>query len=321
MPPGPPGGPERRRGPSKLAVGAAVLALVSGVWLMRAGTETHEPPSPSAADALGGRNAGGPGAASVPAPGAAALPPSLPTRVRIPSIAVDAPVMKLGVDSKNEIQVPPDDNRNMAGWYEYGATPGARGAAVLLGHVDTMKGPAVFYAIGSLHKGNLIEVTRADHKVAVFAVYGVEVYSKSDFPSDKVYDDTPTPEIRVITCGGGFSKTTHSYLGNVVVYAKLTATRTASATASGSSSGSPAASAATAPATAPATSPTAFVRASAPAAAPSAVPPAAVPAAPPAAAPGSSGVPGPGVPPGSPPATAPAAVPVPYPATAAKPSA
>ncbi len=219
-----PDAPPPRRGPSKVAVTAAVLALVSGAWLMHIGTETHAPPAPSPSDALlgAGRHGGAPGAAAVMV---TPLPASVPVRMRIPAIKVDAPVMKLGVDGKNEIQVPPPANTNMAGWYEYGASPGAAGAAVLLGHVDTLKGPAVFYNLGSLHKGNTIEVTRADHRTAVFTVYGIEVYAKSDFPTDRVYNDTPTPELRVITCGGGFSKSSHSYLGNVVVYARLTGSK------------------------------------------------------------------------------------------------
>ncbi len=224
--------PPPRRGLSKTAVTVSVLALVAGAWLMRAGTSTTAPPAPSAADSLTGtghNDGGAPGvlprvSASVP-PRVAPLPPSLPQRIRIPEIGVDAPLMRLGVDAKDELQVPPDSDNNLAGWYEGGATPGARGSSVIAGHVDTNKGPAVFYAIGSLHKGDTIRVTRADHRTAVFSVYGIEVYEKSAFPTDRVYDSTPTPELRLVTCGGGFSKSTHSYLGNVVVYARLTATK------------------------------------------------------------------------------------------------
>ncbi len=242
-----PAGPPPRRGPSRTAVAAALLALVSGAWLMHLGTETHAPPAPSPSDALlgAGHHGGAPdssAAAHRPVP-VTPLPASVPVRVRIPSIRVNAPVMKLGVDGRNQIQVPPDGNRNMAGWYEYGVTPGEAGTSVLLGHVDTLKGPAVFYDLGALHKGNTIEVTRQDHRVAVFTVYGIEVYAKADFPTDKVYGDAPGAQLRVITCGGGFSKATHSYLGNVVVYARLSATRDAptAAVPSGSATAAPAA--------------------------------------------------------------------------------
>ncbi len=219
--------PPRR--PSKTAVTAAVLALVTGAWLMHAGTRTSEPPAPGAADALArtGHHPGGAAGASGPRAGApvAPLPYAVPQRIRIPSIKVDAPLMRLGVGKDNALQVPPADDLDLAGWYEGGAAPGSAGAAVIAGHVDTLKGAAVFYLLGSMHKGNTIQVTRADHRTAVFTVYGVEEYTKDKFPTDRVYDATPTPEIRVITCGGGFSSTTHHYLGNVVVYGRLTAVK------------------------------------------------------------------------------------------------
>jgi hypothetical protein len=95
---------------------------------------------------------------------------------------------------------------------------------VVVGHVDNEAGPAVFYGLGSLKRGAHVEVTRFDGRVAVFEVYGIEVFSKEDFPGVRVYGDTGHPELRVITCGGGYSKA-HGYDGNVVAFARLVATR------------------------------------------------------------------------------------------------
>ena len=95
-----------------------------------------------------------------------------------------------------------------------------RGTSVIVGHVDNMKGPAVFYGLGSLQKGNHIEVARFDGRTAVFEVYGVEVFDKATFPGTRVYGDTGQPELRVITCGGGFSRS-RGYDGNVVAFARL----------------------------------------------------------------------------------------------------
>jgi len=90
--------------------------------------------------------------------------------------------------------------------------------------VDNMRGPAVFYGLGALKKGNRIEVQRKDGKTAVFEIYGIEVFAKSNFPGDRVYGSKGAPELRVITCGGGFSKQ-HGYDGNVVVFARLAEAR------------------------------------------------------------------------------------------------
>ena len=196
--------------------GVTVIALCSGAWLLRSGAETHAPPQPSAAESARGSSD------RAPTPdGAVALPPSPPDRIRIPSIRVDAPLTGLGLTSAGSLDVPPPQQRNLAGWYEAGTTPGETGTAIVAGHVDNADGPAVFYSLGALHRGSTIEVRRRDRSTAVFTVDAVEVYSARDFPDEKVYGPARRPELRVITCGGGYSKKT-GYQGNVVVFAHLT---------------------------------------------------------------------------------------------------
>lgn len=157
-------------------------------------------------------------------PTAQPLPPSDPVRLRIPTVGVDAPVSRLALDAAGALQPPPDDNPVLAGWYADGTAPGAVGTAITAGHVDTRVGPGVFHRLGSVRKGATIEVIRADLRTAVFTVYAVESYDKKHFPDKKVYGPSARPEIRVITCGGGFTKKS-GYRSNVVVFAALTATR------------------------------------------------------------------------------------------------
>ncbi|MCU7825383.1 class F sortase, partial [Kitasatospora sp. DSM 101779] len=154
------------------------------------------------------------------ATGPAAMPFSLPARLRIPAIGVDAPVAGVGLDAAGGLQVPPAGDRNLAGWYRLGTAPGSTGNALLVGHVDTDRGPAVFWALGSLHRGNTLDVLRADGSTARFAVDSVEVLPKAGFPAGRVYGATARPELRVITCGGGYTRAT-GYQGNVVVSAHL----------------------------------------------------------------------------------------------------
>ncbi|WP_405520830.1 class F sortase [Streptomyces canus] len=198
--------------------GVTVVALCSGAWLLRSGAETHAPPQPSAAQAHS-RTGGTGGRAGVPA-----LPPSPPDRVRIPAIGVDAPLMGLALTRSGSLDVPPAGRKNLAGWYEAGTTPGETGTAIVAGHVDNAEGPAVFYDLGALRKGSAIEVDRRDGSVAVFTVDAVEVYGAKDFPDEKVYGAASRSELRVITCGGGYSRST-GYRGNVVVFAHLTGNR------------------------------------------------------------------------------------------------
>jgi sortase (surface protein transpeptidase) len=114
---------------------------------------------------------------------------------------------------------------NVAGWFTGNPTPGERGAAVIVGHVDTAYGRAVFYPLGNIQPGADILVDRTDHRAARFRVTSVEVVDKNRFPAERVYgtgrerDPSSVPELRVITCGGAFDG--QHYADNLVVYAEL----------------------------------------------------------------------------------------------------
>jgi len=161
-------------------------------------------------------------AASTPAPTATPppmIPPPVvtdPVRLRIPAIAVDAPVIGLGLTAQGAIDVP--TKWGDVGWYQAGVAPGAVGPAVLVGHYDSKKGPAVFYRLRSLLPGDQITVVGASGMSVTFVVDRAETVSKSSFPSDRVYGPVARPEIRLITCDGGFDEHTHHYLDNHVVY-------------------------------------------------------------------------------------------------------
>ncbi|WP_399884728.1 class F sortase [Streptomyces sp. BBFR51] len=208
-----------RRVKDTAIAGVTVVALCCGAWLLLGGAHTEAPPQPSAAQARTGQEGRSDRGAAAPA-----LPPSPPDRIRIPAIGVDAPFAALGLTASGSLDVPPAEKKNLAGWYEAGTTPGETGTAIVAGHVDNAEGPAVFYRLGALKKGSTIEVDRRDGGVAVFTVDAVEVYAADAFPDEKVYGAANRPELRVITCGGAYSRST-GYQGNVVVFAHLTGSR------------------------------------------------------------------------------------------------
>jgi LPXTG-site transpeptidase (sortase) family protein len=154
-------------------------------------------------------------------PRAKPLARSAPVQIRIPGIGVDAPVMKVGRDADGTVQVPPLEEHNLTGWYEYGPAPGQRGPAVILGHVDSTTGISVFYYLKNMHVGNKVYVTLADGKVAAFAVDGLQRVAKDAFPTASVYGKSGYPSLRLITCGGPFDEATGHYVDNVIVYAHL----------------------------------------------------------------------------------------------------
>ncbi|MFK8908825.1 class F sortase [Streptomyces sp. YS-3] len=143
-----------------------------------------------------------------------------PTRVVIPSAGVDAgPVLRLGLDEKQELEVPPVDKAELAGWYTGSVTPGETGASVIVAHYDTAEGPALMRDVRKMHVGDVIKVGRADRSTAVFTIRETQQVDKTDFPTNKVYGKTDRPELRLITCGGPIKNGHRS--ANIIFYADL----------------------------------------------------------------------------------------------------
>lgn len=146
----------------------------------------------------------------------AVTPTGMPTRLRVPSIGVDALIEDLRIGANGELSPPVDFAR--PGWYVEGTAPGDVGPAVIAGHVDSYRGPAIFYRLRELTAGDQIEVDRGG-AIVRFTVTSTAWYPKSSFPTQEVYGPTPDSQLRLITCGGAFDRTARSYRNNLVVYA------------------------------------------------------------------------------------------------------
>ncbi len=144
---------------------------------------------------------------------------SPPVRLRIPAAGVDSPLQPLGVAPDGTIEVPTDFA--VAGWFAGGPRPGQAGPAVILGHVDSTRGPAVFYRLRGLTPGADVTVLRADGSTVVFRVTGLARVPKTEFPTAQVYGASLEPTLRLITCGGRFDRAVRSYEDNIIVYADL----------------------------------------------------------------------------------------------------
>ncbi len=152
------------------------------------------------------------------------LPPSRAVRVDIPHLEIEAPVTGLRLDERRRLPAPDQGRPELVGWYEQGPAPGGPGTAVVVGHRDTRRGPAVFAALGAVEPGHVVEVRRADGRTAVYTVDTVRTYQKDGFPNEEVYGPRGRPELRVITCGGDYDRRS-GYDSNIVVFAHLTAVR------------------------------------------------------------------------------------------------
>ena len=144
---------------------------------------------------------------------------SAPVSLSIPALDLTVPLITLGINFDGSVQVPTSSQQ--AGWFKLGPTPGQLGSAVILGHVDSYRGPGVFFEIRSLNIGDRVDVSLADGVTAQFSVTSVVMYSHDQFPAQQVYGSRGISALQLVTCGGVFDTQTRGYLSNVVVFTSL----------------------------------------------------------------------------------------------------
>jgi hypothetical protein len=147
---------------------------------------------------------------------------SVPTQISISTLGLRAPVVSVGAAADGSIATPAIDKPDETGWYRLGPSPGERGTAVIVGHVDSAHGPAVFARLATLSPGRTIDVNREDRRTATFRVDSVQRTPKTAFPADRVFAGGDAARLVLVTCGGAWVGGGVGYADNVIVYASLT---------------------------------------------------------------------------------------------------
>lgn len=143
----------------------------------------------------------------------------MPVRIVIPAIEVAAGVDEMGLQKDKTVQVP--ENPMRTGWYRLGTTPGEVGSAVVLGHVDSSVGSAIFARLRDLRPGDLVIVEAAGGATSTFEVLRLATYPNDEFPAKEVYDAAGSQRLlNLVTCGGAYTRKA-GYQANVVVYTRL----------------------------------------------------------------------------------------------------
>lgn len=147
------------------------------------------------------------------------LSKSEPVSLNIPDVGISTSLSTVGKQQDNTLEVPV--SAEIPGWYRLSPTPGELGPSIIVGHVDSPKGPAVFWRLRELTAGQIIEVKRADNTTAKFKITEILQFEQNNFPTEKVYGNIEHAGLRLITCGGTFNRITQQYSHNTVVFASL----------------------------------------------------------------------------------------------------
>jgi sortase (surface protein transpeptidase) len=140
----------------------------------------------------------------------------VPISLSIPAIGLTTAVRPVDVNGHGQLEPP---SSTAVGWWRGGARVGARGAAVIVGHVDSPSGPSVFQQLHTLRPGEIV-IVQTYAGPWRFVVDALRQYPRSHLPSSAVFGVTDRPALRLITCGR-FSWVHHHYLDNLVVFAHL----------------------------------------------------------------------------------------------------
>jgi sortase A len=148
---------------------------------------------------------------------------SLPSRLIIPSLNINAHVQYLGINAAGNMQAP--DNFTDVGWYKYGTTPGFRGSAVIDGHVDNGLGlDGVFKHLNELTVGEEVDVQTAGGTMLHFQVADIEIYPYKNAPAATIFAQDDATRLNLITCEGTWVPGGDTYDHRIVIYTKLIGT-------------------------------------------------------------------------------------------------
>jgi len=212
---------EENRTITRSLLALTALLLLVGIACLVAGLQEHRHPlaGPVQQHSKAAARAATATVPTTTVPVPVAVARSVPVAVRIPAIGLAVWLTQLGLNADGTVAVP--TSVQVPGWFSPGPSPGQVGSAVILGHVDSYKGPGVFFQLRTLQPGNQIAVNLADGVIATFKVTSVVEYQKSAFPDQKVYGSNGSSELQLVTCRGTFDSQTGHYLSNIVVYSSF----------------------------------------------------------------------------------------------------
>ncbi|PCN44024.1 sortase [Brevibacillus laterosporus] len=143
----------------------------------------------------------------------------IPNRLQIPSIGLDTTIETVGITVEGNMDVPKafDKVGILSPWTK----PGEKGNAVIAGHFDHYTGPAIFYHLKKLKHGDHVIVSDSNDHRLIYAVKEVTTFKTKEAPLERIFGESNTSNLNLVTCSGKFNKKTQEHAKRLVVFTEL----------------------------------------------------------------------------------------------------
>lgn len=146
-----------------------------------------------------------------------------PKFINLPTVSASGFIQFMGVDQNRQIATP--TNVNFAGWYVNSVLPGQAGLSIIVGHVDGLTSPGIFYHLDKLQEGDTFTVERGDGTILTYQVKHTTAVTAENAVSVLFsQDQTISSQLNLITCGGVFNHALKEYEQRIIVTAALVGT-------------------------------------------------------------------------------------------------
>lgn len=141
----------------------------------------------------------------------------IPVNIKIPKIAVDAVIEKVGLKTDGSMDVPKLTTNG--GWYMLGSKPGEIGSAVIAGHLNWWNGQiGVFEHLKSLKPGDMVTVQDDKGALISFMVRESRSFSAGADATDVFNSNDGQSHLNLVTCDGAWVTSAKQYSNRLVVF-------------------------------------------------------------------------------------------------------
>lgn len=154
------------------------------------------------------------------APSANPNPTPTNVRIKMPTLGVDAPVVRVGIDGQNKMVVP--HNAKDVAWLDRGGVPGYTNNVVLAGHIAYSHVPGSFGRIGDLHPGDDL-VLQISGKSLHYRVQWACLFGRNTDRAEQIMGYTYAPSLTLISCGGGWDASAGTHTSRWAIRAQQVA--------------------------------------------------------------------------------------------------